>query len=395
MQSQIPAVEPPPNKHLRRRWLIGFTLLFLLLGLVFAIYWLVVWRYQETTDDAYVQGNSVQVMSQIPGQVISILADETDSVSMGQKLVVLDNADEDVALRAAKAQLALTTRQVRQLFYRVDQLRAAVSVAKDNLEKAKEDLERRQGLVVNKSISAEDLQHAKNAADNAKDALDLAKQELASAKALIGTTDLYHHPQVEQAANNVRTAYLNWQRTTIYAPTSGYVAKRPVQVGQQISTNTVLLVILPLDQIWVDANFKESQLKNIRIGQPVEITSDAYGGSIQFQGQVVGLSPGTGSAFDLLPPQNATGNWIKVVQRLPVRISIDKKQLEKYPLRVGLSITVTVNTHNRSGKTLSQDQPVKIIYDMKSYNSDLKKADQIIDQILQENAKDIQYPEEK
>ncbi len=378
---------------MRRRWLIAVTLLFAILGIAFAIYWLLVWRYQETTDDAYVRGNSVQVMSQIPGQVVSILADETDSVTQGEKVVVLDKADVEVALSAAKAQLALTVRQVSQLFYRVDQLQAAVSVAKDNLEKAKQDYDRRKGLVVNKSISSEDLEHAQNAKDNASDALELTKQELASARALIGGTDLYHHPQVEQAANNLRNAYLNWQRINIYAPTSGYVAKRSVQVGQQISTNTVLMVIVPLGQIWINANFKESQLKNIRIGQSAEVISDAYGDSVKYKGSVVGLSPGTGSAFDLLPPQNATGNWIKVVQRLPVRIAIDAKQLEKFPLRVGLSTTVTVDTHNRSGKTLTQDGPSKIIYESRDYGDNLEKADHVIEEILKENAKNIQFSE--
>jgi membrane fusion protein (multidrug efflux system) len=370
------------------------TLAFGLIGALYFFYWAFYARFYETTDDAYVRGNNVPVMSQIPGHVNAIFADETDAVTKGQKVIQLDTLDAEIALKIAKAQLALTARQVSQFYHNVEQLRANVEVAKDNLDKVNEDLKRRQGLVVNKTISSEELQHANNAYDNARDALELAKQQLAASFALIGETDLYHHPQIEQAAVNVRNAYLNLQRTIIYAPVTGYVAKRPVQVGQQINTNTVLMVIVPLDRVWIDANFKESQLKHIRIGQNASVTADAYGSELKYQGTVVGLSPGTGSSFDLLPPQNATGNWIKVVQRLPVRIAIDAKQLEKFPLRVGLSTIVEVDTHNRKGQTLSQSGPIKMIYESIDYAYDLQEADKIIDTILKENAKKLHFTKE-
>ena len=381
--------EQTKKKQQRKRLLFWLSIVFIVLGLIYLIYWTLVGRFHESTDDAYVSGNLVTVMSQISGQVTKILTDETDLVVKGQPVVVLDKADASIALQNAESELAIITRQVNQLYQKVHQLRANVQIQQDNLEKAQEDYHRRQGLVVNKTISAEDLRHAQLAFDSATAAVMQAKQQLAATLDLVGNTDLYHHPQVQQAAVHVRDAYLNWARTTIYAPETGYVAKRPVEVGQQINRNTALMVIIPLNQVWVDANFKESQLRHIRIGQPADVVSDAYGGSVNYRGKVVGLSPGTGSAFDLLPPQNATGNWIKIVQRLPVRISVDAKQLEQYPLRIGLSVTVDVNTHDRKGLTLTQTAKNKVIYQTKDYSVDLEKSNQLIEQILRANAGNV------
>lgn len=374
--------------------MVGATSVFLFLGLLYLSYWIVEYT-QVSTDDAYVHGNLVPVMSQISGQVLTISTDETDSVIKGQKILTLDPLDTEIALNAAKAELALTTRQVSLLFHHIAELRANLSIAQNNLDKAVEDFDRREGLVKSKSISSEDLNHAQTAKDSAKNAFELAKQELISASALVGNTDLYHHPQVEKAAINLRNAYLNWKRTCIYAPDSGYVAKRVVQVGQQVNPNSVLMIIVPLEQIWINANFKESQLKNIRIGQPVEIVVDAYGSGVVFHGKVAGLGPGTGTTFDLLPPQNATGNWIKVVQRLPVRIVINPEELKKHPLRIGLSTVVKIDTRNRDGHILAQNQPSKIIYESENFHENLEEADQIINQILKANADNITYsPEE-
>lgn len=387
-----PIAAPPPlrsnNSH-RKRMMLILTAVFLSLGIIFLLYWVFIGQYTETTDDAYVDGNSVQIMSQVPGHVIKIFADETDLVKKDDIVIQLDKSDAEIALRTAEAQLGLITREVSQYYDNVNQLKANVEVQKDNLERAKEDYKRRQGLVVNKSISEEDLRHAKIALDSAQDALKLAEQQLAGAITLVGNTDLYSHPQVEQAIVNVRNAFLQWRRTTIYAPVTGHVAKRPVQVGQQISTNTVLMLIVPLNQVWIEANFKESQLRNIRIGQPAEAFSDAYGSNIKYKGKVIGLSPGTGSAFDLLPPQNATGNWIKIVQRLPVRIALDPKELEENPLRIGLSMTVTVNTRNRKGEILKQQPPEGVIYETADESEDLERANKIIEKILMENAKNV------
>lgn len=376
----------------RKKWLIRLTILFLILGLLVFIYWLFIGRFHVTTDDAYVGGNQIEVMPLISGHVTEILAEETNLVTQGEPLIKLDKADADVAYKNAEAHLALTVRQVSQLYQNVNQAKSNVLEKQANLEKAQEDLQRRRGLIVDKDISKEELQHAKIAVDDATAALNLAKDQLAGVINLVSNSNLYNHPQVMQAADALRNAYLTLYRTTIYSPVAGYVAKRFIQVGQHVATNTVLLVIVPLNQIWVDANFKETQLENIRIGQPASVSTDLYGDSVTFDGVVMGLNPGTGSAFDLLPPQNATGNWIKIVQRLPVRIILNKKQLEKHPLRIGLSVTATIYTYDRSGSVLTQLPTNNVIYQTQDDSVVLKKADEIITKILQDNAKNVSYP---
>lgn len=379
------------NNHQRKRWLIILTIVFTLALVGFGCYWFLVGQYYESTDDAYVNGNLVQVMAQVSGQVTHIMADETNLVKKGSVLVELDKSNAEIDLKNAEAKLALTARQVSQYYIQIDQYQANIQLQQDNFDKAKEDYTRRQGLASSKTISVEDLQHAKIAVDTARDALEQAKQQLQSTIALVSNTDLYHHPLIEQAAVNFRMAYLNWRRTIIYAPVTGYVAKRPVQVGQEITPNTTLMVIVPLNQIWVDANFKESQLRHIRTNQKVSMYSDAHGSGVTYQGTVMGLSPGTGSAFELLPPQNATGNWIKIVQRLPVRIAIDKAQLEKYPLQIGLSMTVTIDTHERDKAVLSTQFADSVLYSAADYTNDVQKANERIQAILEANAKNTHY----
>lgn len=379
------------SQYQRKRWLVGLTVFFLIVGLLFVLYWVLIGRFYESTDDAYVNGNLVQVMPETSGYVTSISADETQLVKKGDPIVTLDKADADIALKNAEAHLAITAREVGQLYINVDQAKAAVSIQRNNFEKATQDYKRRQGLVVNKTISSEDLQHYKLAMEGAADGLELAKRQLEAAVDLVQNVDLYHHPKIIQAAQSFRNAYLALERTIIYAAETGHIAKRPVQVGQQVSPNSVLMVIVPLDQIWIDANFKETQLENIRIGQPVELNADVYGSGVTYKGTVVGLSPGTGSAFDLLPAQNATGNWIKIVQRLPVRIKIDPTQLEKYPLQVGLSMSVSINTHDRRGEILAKMSHKNVIYQTVDYNAELKKADQRISEIIQTNAANASY----
>ena len=381
------------NKRKRRRLIVTLGAVFLFLGLIFLLYWLFIARFSETTDDAYVNGNLVQVMPEVIGRVTAILADETNLVEKGKPIIFLDKVDAEIALKNAETQLAVTARQVSQLYQNVGQLKARVKEQADAVERAQNDYDRREKLVVGKVISSEEVEHAKIAVDSATAALDLAQHQLDSAIGLVANSDLYHHPQIQQVAVKLRNAYLALERTTIYAPETGYVAKRPVQVGQQVNPNTVLMIIVPLNQVWVDANFKESQLRHFRIGQPAELESDLYGSSVKYKGRVMGLNPGAGNSFSLLPPQNATGNWIKIVQRLPVRIVIDADQLKEHPLRLGLSMTVTVDTSKREGAALSQLSESKIIYQTKDYSSeDLKKVDALITQILQENAKNLTYP---
>lgn len=387
-------VDPSPKNQLKRKQILtALTAFFLFLAVIFFLYWLFIGRFYETTDDAYVNGNLVQVMSPIPGQVTAILADETNLVRKGAPIILLNKVDAEIALKTAESQLALTARQVSQYYQNVGQLQAKLQQQKEALQKAEDDYKRRVKLVVGKVISSEELEHAKLEMNEAESALNLDQHQLNGAIALVANSDLYHHPQIQRMAVKVRNAYLTLKRTTIYAPETGYVAKRSVQVGQQISPNTVLMIIVPLNQVWVDANFKESQLSHFRIGQAVNLVSDIYGSSVTFHGKVMGLNPGAGNSFALLPPQNATGNWIKIVQRLPVRIIIDPEQLKEHPLRLGLSMTVTVNTHDRKGVTLEKFSQGKVIYQSRDYSADyLKEADKLITGILEQNAKNVSYP---
>ena len=308
-------------------------------------------RHEETTDNAYVQGNVVQITPQIGGTVTAIYADDTDRVKAGQPLVQLDPADAQVALDEARANLAQTVRQVRSLYANNRSLEAQIALketdvtrAKTELARADDDLRRRQAIVGNGAVSQEEVSHAQS---------QLTTAQLNSNQTLTEGTQLESHPNVQVAAGRVREAYLALHRAGLPAPVDGFVAKRTVQLGQRIAAGTPLMSVIPLDQLWVDANFKEVQLRNIRIGQPVKLIADLYGKHVEYKGTIAGLGMGTGAAFALLPAQNATGNWIKVVQRVPVRVALDPEQLKQDPLRVGLSMEVSVDTSDASGKALA------------------------------------------
>ncbi|MES3003572.1 MAG: efflux RND transporter periplasmic adaptor subunit [Pseudomonadota bacterium] len=328
--------------------------------------WLVASHY-ESTDNAYVQGNVIQITPQIGGTVTAIYADDTDFVKAGQPLVKLDPADAKVALDQAEAGLAQTVRQVRTLYANNGSLSAQISLRQADVQKAQsevaranDDLNRRQSLVGNGAVSKEELSHATSQLANARSALDAAqagvvaaREQLASNEAMTEGTSVELHPSVQSAAAKVREAWLAQQRAAMTAPVDGYVAKRTVQLGQRIAAGAPLMSIIPLNQVWVDANFKEVQLRKIRIGQPVKLTADLYGKKIEYHGTVAGLGAGTGAAFALLPAQNATGNWIKVVQRVPVRVALDPQQVAANPLRVGLSMDAEVDVSKQDGKTLA------------------------------------------
>ncbi len=346
---EAPASGKPAGSPKRKKVLTTIAAIFALAGLAYGSYWALVSRYYEETDNAYVQGNVVQVTPQIAGTVTKIHADDTALVKAGQPLISLDTADADVALAQAEAQLAQTVREVRTLFAAQAQAKANVSVREAELARAKDDLGRRKALAGSGAVSAEEIRHAESAVNAAQAALDVAKEQLASGRALTEGTTVANHPNVQRAAARVRETMLAQSRSTLYAPVSGQVAKRSVQVGQRITPGAPLMAIVPLDRLWVDANFKESQLREMHVGQPVTLTSDLYGGKVRYDGKIVGLAAGTGSAFALLPAQNATGNWIKVVQRVPVRISLDPKQLAEHPLRIGLSMRADVDLHDQQG----------------------------------------------
>jgi membrane fusion protein (multidrug efflux system) len=343
-----------PLRTTRKRWMLLVGGSFALVAIAYGAYWALALRHVQSTDDAYVSGNVVQITPQISGTVIAIGADDTQFVKAGQTLVQLDQADARIALDQADAQLAKSVREVRNLFATTAQLQAAVSMRQSDLVRANDDLARRDRLASSGAISAEEQHHAQEAVSSAQAALLSAQQQLEASRARVDRTTVTNHPDVLNAAAHVRDAYLTYARTALPAPVSGFVAKRAVQLGQRVSPGSPLMAIVPLDQLWVDANFKEPQLADMRGGQPVTLKADIYGRSVKYHGKVVGFGAGTGSAFALLPAQNATGNWIKIVQRVPVRIALDPQELAAHPLQVGLSMQVDVDTRQRSGDRLPQ-----------------------------------------
>jgi membrane fusion protein (multidrug efflux system) len=381
-----PTSEVAPTPHGKRKWLLGgLALLFMLCGTAYAAYWSLIGRFEEDTDDAYVAGNVVSLTPQVNGTVIAIRADNTQLVKEGEALVLLDSTDQRIALDQAEARLAQSVRQVQGLYQTEAQQEANVSLQQAKLAQSTIDHRRNGNLVIKKFVSAEDFQHSGTQVDIDQASLNLAEHQLAATRAAVANTDLADHPEVRLAAANLRDAYVALQRTTIRAPVTGYVDRRSVQIGERVSPGTPLMAIIPLDQIWVDANFKESQLRNLRIGQPVDITSDVYGGRVVYKGRVLGLAAGTGSAFAVLPPQNATGNWIKVVQRVPVRIGLDPRQIAGHSLRIGLSMEAAVDTHDRGGAALRDDPEPRDVYVTSVYRDEDKGAGALIARIIEEN----------
>ncbi|XAH25567.1 HlyD family efflux transporter periplasmic adaptor subunit [Xylophilus sp. GW821-FHT01B05] len=365
-QQQASAAESAGSPK-RRKALTTLAVIVVLAGAGWGAYEYLVASHYESTDNAYVQGNVIQITPQVAGTVMAIMADDTDFVKAGQPLVRLDPADARVALAQAEANLAQSVRQARTLYVNNGSLAAQITVrqtdvakAQADIARANDDLNRRLALSGNGAVSKEELNHARTQLDNAKSALaaaqagvTTAREQLASNKAMTDGTRVEDHPSVLSAAAKVREAYLATQRSDMPAPVDGYVAKRTVQLGQRVAAGTPMMSVVPLNQVWVDANFKEVQLRNIRIGQPVKLIADVYGKKVEYKGSVEGLGVGTGAAFALLPAQNATGNWIKVVQRVPVRIALDPEQIQKNPLRVGLSMDAEIDVSQKDGKMLA------------------------------------------
>src|SRR5690348_4499341 len=372
-------------KSPRVRWLVLALGGFLVLGAAWGVYWDRDLRYSVYTDDAYVSGNVVQITPQISGTVVAIGADNTQFVKAGQPLVRLDQADAKVALQESEAQLAKTVRQVRNLFATTSELQANVQVRQTDLAKAQSDYDRRARLQRSGAISEEELQHANDAVKAAQAALLAAQQQLAANRAWVDGTTIQSNPAVRDAAAAVHAAYLNYARTVLPAPVSGFVARRDVQLGERVSTGTPLMAVVPLNQVWVDANFKESQLGSMRVGQPVTLTSDLYGSGVVFHGRVVGFGAGTGSAFSLLPAQNATGNWIKIVQRVPVRVALDPRELARHPLQIGLSMKAYVNVRDDSGQRLPQVAGNDRDYSTDVFQSVAGQADAAVHRIIAAN----------
>jgi membrane fusion protein (multidrug efflux system) len=378
--------QKPANNRKRKLWLIGLLILVILAGIGVWLWYDLYGRYSESTDDAYVNGNVVEITPLVTGTVISIGADDGDLVHEGQVLLQFDPSDNRIALQNAQANLARTVRQVRGLYSNVDGMKAQVAARQSDVQKAQDNFNRRRNLAAGGAISQEELSHAKDDLSSAQSALNSARQQLSSSSALVDDTQVSNHPDVMAAAAQLRHAYLANARSTLIAPVTGYVAKRTVQLGQRVTPGTATMAVIPLDQLWIDANFKETQLGHMRIGQPVSISADLYGSDVVFHGSIDSVGAGTGSAFALLPAQNATGNWIKIVQRVPVRVHIDPQDLQRHPLRVGLSTVVDVDLHDLSGPVLAQKPAQKASYTTNVYDQQMGEADQMIAKLIHDNS---------
>jgi len=380
------AAAPAPQKtSKRKRALLILTAVVVIAGMGWGLWYFLVGRWHESTDDAYVQGNVVSITPQIVGTVVSIGAEDGMKVAAGQVLVQLDPNDAKVAYEQTVANLANTVRQVRGLFSAVDAGQADIAAGQVAVQKARADVQRRAGLVASGAVSAEELAHARDALAAAEATLSSSHGQLSRSSALVDATTLAAQPLVQVAAAQLRSAYLNLQRASIVAPVSGYVAKRSVQLGQRVQPGTPLMTVIPLEQVWVDANFKETQLAKMRLGQPVELTSDLYGSDVTFNGRLASLGLGTGSAFSLLPAQNASGNWIKIVQRIPVRIELDPKQLATHPLRLGMSMSIDVSLRDQNGSVLPAAVPAKAVLTTQAYSKQLQEADALIQSVIRAN----------
>lgn len=397
----------------RRKLLLGLTAVFLSVALVALFWWLLHARYRVETDNAYVGGNIIPITAQVGGTVVAIDADDTDRVSAGQVLVRLDDADARVALQTAEAALAEAVRSVRGLYAGAGQSLAVVAQRSADIERLRQeqaradaelrrvadDVKRKEALFQSRFISSDALQTARTAqrsaeaaaaaaraaVSEAQSALQQAREQKVGADVLVDNTSLATHPRVAAAAAQVRAAYLAFSRTQIVAPAAGHVARRKVQLGERIAAGNTLMAVVPPGEMWVDANFKETELAALRIGQPVTLTADAWGSGIVYHGQVHGLGAGTGAAFAVLPAQNASGNWIKIIQRVPVRIALDPAELAEHPLRVGLSVRVEVDTRDRSGSQLAAGTRNETARATDVFAAQAREADALIARVIEAN----------
>lgn len=371
----------------RRKKMLMAIALFLVIGVIWGLYWLLIARLHETTENAYVSGSMVQVSAQTMGTVEAIMAEENQQIKAGDVLVKLSPTDAQVALAQAQAQLANSTRQIQTAFNTVGVSQAQITQANTAVALAQDAVARRAALVKTGAVSQEEYDQAVSALNQAMAAQKTSREQGKTAQAQVAGTTVHTHPSIEAAKAAFRIAYINNKRLAVIAPTDGVIAKRTVQVGQQISPGMPLMSIVAANQLWVEANFKETQLANLRVGQTVELTSDVFGSSVQFKGVVQGIGIGTGSAFSVLPAQNATGNWIKIVQRVPVRIALDEQQLRAHPLRVGMSMYVDVHTKERGGPVLGtvDGNRAPTHLNTQVYALDETEANRIADQIIQHN----------
>ena len=383
--SQTNTPEAPAAPSRRGRLLRGLLAIVVLLLAAFALWYFAFGRWFEETDDAYVQGNQVQITPQVAGTVVAIAADDGMRVERGQLLVQLDPADTEVALQQAEANLARTVRQVRGLYRSVEGAQAELNARQVSLKRARDDFARRKDLATTGAISNEELAHARDELAAAEAAVAGSRETFERSRALVDDTVVATQPDVKAAAAQLRQAWINKQRTQVISPIDGFVAKRTVQLGQRIAPGTPLMAVIPLQDVWVDANFKETQLKKLRLGQRVELTSELYGDDVVFHGKLQSLGLGTGSAFSILPAQNASGNWIKIVQRVPVRVQLDSKELHEHPLRLGLSMMAKVNLRDKGEGLLPTAPMAAPVQGTTAYDKQQQDADAQVNAIIDAN----------
>jgi membrane fusion protein (multidrug efflux system) len=341
-------------KRNRKRGFLILGAIVLLAALAYGAYRLFFSGSYEVTDDAYVSGDVVSITSRERATAIAIYADNTERVKAGDPLIDFDPTDANAELASAEAQLAQAVRGVRSNFSKVDVAGAQIASAEADLARARSDLARRRSAAGEGAVSGEEVSHAADAVRVAQASLTLAQSQRSAAAAAVSGATLQNNPDVLAAIAAVKRAALVKSHMRLIAPVAGVIAQRSVQIGQQVAAGTPLMAVVPLEGVWIDANFRETQLADLRVGQPVTIKSDMYGGDVVFHGKVLGLGAGSGSAFAILPAQNASGNWIKVTQRLPVRIALDPNELRKTPLQIGLSVKVTVDTADHSGTLVAR-----------------------------------------
>ena len=383
-----------PDLHLERQrkkrnlWLWLLAGIFLGAAVVWLLYWQFFGRFYVYTEDAYTNGNAVMLTPQISAGVKAIYADETDLVQQGQLVVELDTSDFELKFEEVKKELAVTVRKVAGMFQDMEAKHARIVLKKAELRQAELDLNHRDPLVKTGAVSLEEYEIYQTSVAVAQAALDFAEKEYQAVQALVANTTVFTHPLVQQAVWNLRQIYLSLIRCHIWAPVTGFIAKRSVQVGDQVTSGTTLLYIVPLDEMWVEANYKETALKNVRKGRSVSFTADLYGDSFTYHGEVLGFQPGSGNAFSLLPPENASGNWIKIVQRVPIRISLDKEELRRRPLFLGLSMKVTIDVHETDGQMLAQTPTFTPLYTTDIYKRQLEEMvaiDPLIEDVISNN----------
>lgn len=376
------SLENPPKKT---PWIPIISLSVLgFLFLVF-VFWLFFLRLEEYTSDAYVEGNQVYITPLHSGFVTAIHTDDTFLVRKGQVLVQLDTADAIIALDQAQKWLAQAVREVCQDYHQVFVYKADIEIKKAELIKAYQDFTHRNNVLQQGGVSLEDYEHAVAAYRASEYSLKLSQSLYEKALAFVQGTSIRRHPKVLAAADQVRKAWIELYRCSIYAPVDGIVAQRTIQVGMQVQPGEPLMSVIPLNQIWVNANYKETQMKRMRIGQKVRLTSDLYGRDVVYNGTIVGLPGGAGNTFSLLPPQNLSGNWIKIVQRLPVRVEIDPDMLQQYPLRLGLSMEARADLSDQEGSYLPNNSCGAPFYATTVYDQEEAGDAQLVETILQEN----------